>query len=321
MNCFVIMPFAQEFDDVYVAIKTGVTNAASSGSSRCFRLDEAQPAGRITDRLLKELRSASLCIADITGHRPNVMWELGFAMALGHPTIILSQTQKDLPFDIKDMQAIQYDRSRLNSTLSVPLQKIVIDTVSSRDQVSASDSQNDLVGQLLSEMADLKNIVRQSVRSWDESALHPGTTSQDNASLANLGGSWVSRASGSHLYASMVGSDLIVPYCYGYNDGLTGAYFGWRRVGEYWFARFAWSDEGNPAGFAFLQQTSVDVLRGAWWGESEGLGLPSAPPDKNGVASTWERAKDAKVPDWAAGFLKDVKEHGLSRTLGRSLSI
>src|SRR5256885_7344918 len=105
------MPFAEEFDDVYVTIKASVVGATSPNECRCFRLDETRPAGRITDRLLQELRTASLCIADLTGNRPNVMWEVGYAMALECPTIILTQSLAELSFDIKDMQSLQYDRS------------------------------------------------------------------------------------------------------------------------------------------------------------------------------------------------------------------
>jgi hypothetical protein len=38
LNCFVIMPFAQEFDDVYVAIKTGVLDGPmiKFGSPKCM---------------------------------------------------------------------------------------------------------------------------------------------------------------------------------------------------------------------------------------------------------------------------------------------
>ena len=42
MNCFVIMPFAEDFDDVYGVIKQAV-ESATANNGRCFRLDEARP--------------------------------------------------------------------------------------------------------------------------------------------------------------------------------------------------------------------------------------------------------------------------------------
>ena len=154
MNCFVIMPFANEFEDVYATIKTTVEGATAGSSGKCFRLDDRQPAGRITDRLLGELRSASFCVADVTGCRPNVMWELGYAMAMGYPTIIVTQSLADLPFDMRDMQSLQYERNRLSATLGAPLRRMVIDTISDRRDETERHGESEIVGQLLNEVAE-----------------------------------------------------------------------------------------------------------------------------------------------------------------------
>src|SRR5260370_10328130 len=160
------MPFSADFDDVYSSIKTAVQRAISAKESRCFRLDEARPAGRITERLLKELQSASFCVADLTGNRPNVMWEVGYAMALCKPIIIVTQKLEELPFDIRDMQSLQYDRNHLSSSLAEPLHRMVIDTISAQSSYAQrADNQNEFVGKLLLEMNDLKNMVAQAVHS------------------------------------------------------------------------------------------------------------------------------------------------------------
>ena len=52
-------------------------------------------------------------------------------MALGKPTIVVTQTLNDLPFDIKDMQSIEYQRHHLNSSLNIPLRRMVVDTLAS----------------------------------------------------------------------------------------------------------------------------------------------------------------------------------------------
>ncbi len=139
MNCFVIMPFANEFDDVYAAIKDTIDSLLVTRGGRCFRLDENRPAGRITERLLREIHAAGFCVADVTGNKPNVMWELGFAMALQKPTILVSQNLSDLPFDIKDLQTIHYDRNQLTKTLRSPLNMVVLDTI----EVSISPQKRD----------------------------------------------------------------------------------------------------------------------------------------------------------------------------------
>src|SRR5258708_3446356 len=100
------MPYAPEFEDVYATIQSIVEGVRGDNPLRCFRLDESRPAGRITARLIREIESASVCIADLTGTRPNIMWEVGYAMALGKPTILITQDPSELPFDIRDMETL-----------------------------------------------------------------------------------------------------------------------------------------------------------------------------------------------------------------------
>ena len=100
IHCFVIMPYDKEFDDVYAHIKTAVEKADGNQVIRCARLDEVNPWGRITERLLSELKGATLCVADVTELKPNVMWEVGYAMALGKRVLIVTQEPVEKPFDI-----------------------------------------------------------------------------------------------------------------------------------------------------------------------------------------------------------------------------
>ena len=120
---FIMMPFAAEFDDVYSTIKDSVT--AVDSSMKVTRLDEIRAAGSITEDLLAEIRSSTICLADVTDANPNVMWELGFAAALGKPVIAISQGSDKLPFDIKDVRTLAYSRSSLTRTLRDPLAEVL----------------------------------------------------------------------------------------------------------------------------------------------------------------------------------------------------
>lgn len=318
MNCFVIMPFAADFDDVYESIKSGVEGALATSGGRCFRLDESRPAGRITDRLLTELQSASLCVADLTGARPNVMWETGYAMALGKPLIIVTQNMQDVPFDLKDMQSLHYDRSRLSGTLAGPLRRMVIDTLGAiQGPMSAPalrpDPNAELVAELRDQVSELKSIVAQAVNFWGPGQAQRTRPRDETYNLSSLEGAWVSRESGSHMYAAMVNGDLIMPYCYQGNYGLVGVYYGWKRVGEHWFSRFTWI-EGNISGFRFMKQESLDLLTGAWWNyESRVPDVP--PPAQSGFQSIWERRSDLDFPAWATQFIEEVQRGGLEARL------
>jgi hypothetical protein len=310
------MPFSPAFDDVYSALKSAVESALADLSGRCFRLDESRPAGRITDRLLSELSAADLCVADVTDGNANVMWELGFAMALRKPVIVIVQQGGSLPFDIKDLQSVFYDRGQLTSTLGQPLRRIVVDTLANTQGRSDGADQarsSELIGSLLQEMAALKIMVAEAVGQWKP----PNTASMPVSRLAPLVGAWVSPETNSHIYARIVSGELVAPYCYGANTSLTGVYYAWRQTGDYWFGRFKWFDE-FISGFAFLKPQSTTLLSGAWWSSEEENGpVLEFPPTKGGVVSTWRRAQDLEEPHWAVRFFEEVDREGLLGRIAR----
>lgn len=129
MKCFVIMPFAKDFDDVYATIRRAV-GTVREGQVQCFRLDEVKAAGRITDDLVRELNESSICIADLTGCNPNVMWEVGYAMALRKSVIFISQDVDSLPFDLRLMRTISYQRHALYDSLERQLAEAFRETLS-----------------------------------------------------------------------------------------------------------------------------------------------------------------------------------------------
>jgi hypothetical protein len=307
------MPFASDFDDVYDAVKNAIEDAVEQPGS-CVRLDESRPAGRITERLIRELSSATFCVADITDEKPNVMWELGYAMALQKPTIVIRQGALKLPFDIADVQSIEYDRTRLRNTLVVPLNRVAIDTLTAMrvnpSQLSNVGGSSDTeLATVRRELAEVKNMMFELVRTTRLSDAAPPSNSSE---LDKLTGSWVDSESGSHAYAKLVKGQLVGPYSYGSNDELTGVYFDWRRIGDYWFARYQWIN-GDISGFTFLKQDAVDLLKGAWW-SSSGDRTPTAPPSQKGVASKWRRV-DLPTPRWADRFFEVVSRKGLTNVL------
>ena len=59
---------------------------------------------------LARLRDSDLIIADITGANPNVMIEVGMALGLGKPLLLLSQRRaSEMPFDLAAHQVAVYE--------------------------------------------------------------------------------------------------------------------------------------------------------------------------------------------------------------------
>jgi uncharacterized protein (TIGR02996 family) len=112
---FVIMPFEDQFDDVYHIIR----DSGNKASTECnielqvFRADDISDPGRISMQVLDAIRESDMVIADLTGSNPNVMYELGYAHALEKTVVLLNQAVHESPFDVKDFRQIVYDRSRL----------------------------------------------------------------------------------------------------------------------------------------------------------------------------------------------------------------
>ncbi|MDB6004350.1 MAG: hypothetical protein JWR15_1337, partial [Prosthecobacter sp.] len=106
--CFVLMPFAPEFDDVY---KIGITEACQRAGAYCERVDQQIFSERILDRIYNQIAKADVVIADMTGRNANVFYEVGYAHALGKQTELLIRTKADIPFDLAHFPHIIYESS------------------------------------------------------------------------------------------------------------------------------------------------------------------------------------------------------------------
>jgi nucleoside 2-deoxyribosyltransferase len=57
------------------------------------------------------MRKSEVIIAEITPVNQNVFYELGYAHALGKPTILLAERGKQLPFDVSGYRVLIYDNT------------------------------------------------------------------------------------------------------------------------------------------------------------------------------------------------------------------
>jgi len=129
MKAFVIMPFKKVFNDVFYFIKEAVKNSVTGEKIECFRLDEKKAAGKITDDFIDSIETSTFCIADLTGNNPNVMWEVGYAIASKKPTIFICQDLSSIPFDLRDMKIIEYEYGSLSDSLTENLTKAINETL------------------------------------------------------------------------------------------------------------------------------------------------------------------------------------------------
>jgi hypothetical protein len=104
---FVIMPFAHAFDDPW---RGGIERACKSKNYYCLRVDEINLSSGITDDIKKCVDIADVVIADVTGSNPNVMFELGWALAKGKEPIVIRQSDDPIKvaFDIQEYRYLPY---------------------------------------------------------------------------------------------------------------------------------------------------------------------------------------------------------------------
>jgi len=104
MEFFVMMPSAADFRGVREHIRKAVNIARGTA----LFADEFAIAGNISKQIEDGIRQSDACIIDITEWNPNVIWEMGFAQALGKAIIILALHKKYLFFDTDKIRAIIY---------------------------------------------------------------------------------------------------------------------------------------------------------------------------------------------------------------------
>jgi nucleoside 2-deoxyribosyltransferase len=109
-TCFVIQPFDggtydKRFKDVYEP-------AIKAAGYEPYRVDQDASVSVPIESIEDGIRSAVVCLADITLDNPNVWYELGFAFASGKPVVMIcnmaERLSKKFPFDIQHKTIITY---------------------------------------------------------------------------------------------------------------------------------------------------------------------------------------------------------------------
>jgi len=131
-TCFVIQPFDsgkfdKRFDDIYKP-------SIEAAGLEAYRVDKDPGVSVPIEAIESGIKSAAICLADITADNPNVWYELGFAFASGRPVVMVcseERTGKKYPFDIQHRTIIPYladapsDFDRLREKLTASLKALI----------------------------------------------------------------------------------------------------------------------------------------------------------------------------------------------------
>ncbi len=106
-HCFIIQRFdGERYDQRFYDI---IKPIVESCQLKAYRVDQDPAVDNIIETVMEKIKSATIVIAEISTDRPNVWFELGYAMALSKPVIMLSDnTRSEIPFDIRQQNVLFY---------------------------------------------------------------------------------------------------------------------------------------------------------------------------------------------------------------------
>jgi hypothetical protein len=99
-----MMPFHPSFDAVYATLK----RTAEAVGLRCRRADDIWENPAIIQDVVSLIDRSSIVICDCTGRNPNVFYEIGIAHTLGREVILITQSDSDIPFDLRHLRYVSY---------------------------------------------------------------------------------------------------------------------------------------------------------------------------------------------------------------------
>lgn len=129
---FLLSPVGEHFDALFPVIKSAVQNAGSEVGEEfgILRILDLTETNMLTTALYGAIKGADFVVADLSGRNSNVMYELGYAHALGKPTVMLTTQDSQIPFDIANFRFIRYNADlRGLSDFSTLLTNAVIDVI------------------------------------------------------------------------------------------------------------------------------------------------------------------------------------------------
>ncbi len=112
-KCFVIGPIGEKDSDIRLNADTllhhVIEPALEPFNMIVYRGDHRAESNEIDEDVITSVRKADICIVDLTGLNPNVMYEFGRREESGKPFILLKAKGQKLPVDLQNKRCIEYD--------------------------------------------------------------------------------------------------------------------------------------------------------------------------------------------------------------------
>lgn len=273
---------------------------------KTYRSDELLEPGLITRRVIHELITADLVIADLTEHNPNVFYELAVRHFTGRPVVQIIEQDEKLPFDVfdfstihlnhTDIESIEIAKNHLKEYVSTAIQSKKCENpvtqvlselsiplpIEGRRPVSLIDEFTNITSEIMKEIKGL----REERNLFLEKLVDRGGTGKfeksSSVELSNdLSGTWQSTLGLVKL--AQYGDTIVGEYQYQNSNDWIGDLFG-KIINNTILFQWRWRNEALT-GFGFWN-LKVNKLHGMWFYSTE-------------IKQTWEEI--LTKPDFLLG--------------------
>jgi len=118
-SCFVISPIGDEGSEIRLHADSVLKHIIRQGLEglgySVTRADKISEPGMITSQMIEHLLNDDLVVSDLSGHNPNVFYELAIRHAVRKPVVHLVRVGESIPFDLSHNRAIQFNLKDLDS--------------------------------------------------------------------------------------------------------------------------------------------------------------------------------------------------------------
>lgn len=115
---FMAVPFSKPYGEFYDEYIAAPVEEAGLEPMRVDRLPASAKRRSIIDRIEEGIARSRFVIADLTGWNPNVIYEVGLAVGISKPILLLCESQhfdaREIPFDFHGYPLIEYSLYRAN---------------------------------------------------------------------------------------------------------------------------------------------------------------------------------------------------------------
>ena len=112
-SCFFIAPIGEPGTvvrhDSDQVLRHIVRPAASRAGFDAIRADEISEPGIITSQVIERIVESPLVIADLSGHNPNVFYELAIRHVIRKPYVQMIKKSEAIPFDVATARTVRYE--------------------------------------------------------------------------------------------------------------------------------------------------------------------------------------------------------------------